>query len=168
MKSVEILHELGVINTHDLLTRYVTDGKLVEQKVRKRRAIACVYLRGVSREMSLDHTYVYSPYFETNPDAAWFDRKKKAFRGSIKKSMPKALAWAKETYGIEKWATDPTDRSTRVPAEVRFFADQLVAEYKKNAKHYDDKKNAKHYDGSCCNCGEHCETGWDVCTRGCS
>lgn len=52
-------------------------------------------------------TLVWSPSFITDPKAHWSDHGRKAFVGNRSKSMPQALAWATETYGITEWVPSP-------------------------------------------------------------
>lgn len=120
-ESIEILRALKIVNTYDLLKAYANDGK--------GPGVFAVARHHQKRSDSFGCTLVM--HFNMHPDAAWPSFMRASFAGSLKESMPLALAWASKKYGVKEWAVDPTDRSVRVPAEVRAFADRLVAEHQK-------------------------------------
>lgn len=109
-KLREQLRARGIINTWDVLTKFGT----------KRNAIAVSYSRAPSGRMGygdFNHATVWSPFFKTDPEEHRYNGK--VFGGNRAKSIPKAVAWATEKYGITEWATCPTDPSCKIPKELR-------------------------------------------------
>jgi len=95
-KLADKLRKMGVYNTHDMLTHF---------RVRGISPIACVYFQ--SETMRSGRSAVFSPFRKSDPDAPWYNYGKKTFVGKRAESMPKAIAWATEQYGIEEWAPCP-------------------------------------------------------------
>ena len=103
------LHQ--VYNTHDILKKFGEKGKNVSVS----------YSPVPSGRMGMcecDHTSVYSPSFQTDPKAHWKNQGCKTFVGNRARSFSEALAWASTTYGIQEWASCPTDGRTRIPKDV--------------------------------------------------
>jgi|ERR1051325_6282473 hypothetical protein len=75
----------------------------------------------LARSSVVDNTtvgcQVYSPFFKTDPSAAWYDYGSKTFTGNRSESFPKAKAWASETYGITDWL--PNAMRCHVPSIVQ-------------------------------------------------
>lgn len=107
-KLQDQLREMRVFNTHGLLKHFALKG----------RDVAVVYHTAVPRQCSCNHSVVYSPSHKTSPDAPWYNNGCKSFVGQKSESVPLAIAWATEKYGITEWVTCPTDRSAKIPAEV--------------------------------------------------
>ena len=95
-KLADTLREMRVFNTHGILTRFV---------VLDVTSISCTY--APADPMHSHKSTVYSPFFKTAPDAAWYDYGCKAFVGKRSESMPQALAWAEAQYGVSEWAPSP-------------------------------------------------------------
>jgi hypothetical protein len=57
------------------------------------------------------HWTVYSPYFETDPNAAWYNHGCKTFmvwgRHDKEAMRLEALSWATAQYGITEWERSP-------------------------------------------------------------
>ncbi len=104
------LRAVGVFNTHELLTRFAAPG------------------RDVSLRYESPVVLAWSPSHETDP-AAWYHHGQRVFFSGPgvlgldgrREAFERARAWALGRYGIpaDGWATDPTDRGTLVPREVR-------------------------------------------------
>ena len=104
-----------IINTYDQLKAAVASGILSKEK-----AVAVVYYPRPSGRMGIaqcDKSQVYSPFFKTDPNAAWYDYGHKTFTGNRASSFEKAKAWASETYGITEWK--PNANRSHVPAIVQ-------------------------------------------------
>ena len=56
-----------------------------------------------------------------------YDQGSKAFVGYRAESMPLALAWASERYGVTEWAPSPFG-GAQVPKEIRDAAERAVKE----------------------------------------
>lgn len=118
-KLSEALRGIGVFNTHNLLTRFGVKGK----------DIAVVYCPSPPGRMGIgrpDKTIVMSPSHKTDRGAHWTHNGCMAFSGKKTESMPKAIDWATDRYGIEKWVADPTDRSAKIPEYVLEAAKKAV------------------------------------------
>lgn len=103
---------LNVINTYDLLVRF---GKKRETDV-----AVSFHGRGPSRSLQPPQARVFSTSHNTNPKAAWYDRGCKTFVGNREESLPLAISWASQRYGIAEpdWVPCPTSRNTYVPRSV--------------------------------------------------
>ncbi len=116
MRFADALRGIGVINTHDMLVRF---GQ------RRKDDVACLYHvghRGLAPE-----TVAYSPSHHTDPqETGWRGLGRKHFHGSRRESMPKAIAWATERYGIADWRRCPMEPSNMVPATVLERAREAV------------------------------------------
>jgi len=102
------LEALRIFNTHGILERFGERGT----------AVAVAYHPGESRRCECDKSIAFSPFFKTDPKAAWYDHGQKVFIGKRSESLPQALAWASETYGIREWTTCPTDVSAKIPKYI--------------------------------------------------
>jgi len=121
-KTSEILREMKIYNSHELLVRF---GE-------KRKTDICIsYHPGFG--IFGPAWQVYSPSHATDPKAHWHYLGQKSFSG--RDSLPDALKWAGEKYGIAEWAPDPTDPSTKIPKSVREKALAAVKEYKSQRRH---------------------------------
>ena len=106
MKPRDYLNNLGIYNDHRLLQLYGRKGQDV-----------FVYYHP-SDKMRSGRTLVSSPSHKTDPRAYWLDNGAKSFFGNRAESMPKALAWASETYQIDEWVPSPFGGGAKVPAYV--------------------------------------------------
>lgn len=98
-----------IINTHEQLKAAVAAG------FDKRKAVAISYHspdRSNSRDVSVMHWRIFSPFFNTNPDAPWCDNGCETFSLGFKNGTHKerkdatlsdATAWAAEQYGVTRW-----------------------------------------------------------------
>lgn len=116
LKTANALRSIGVYNTHGLLSRFA-EGK---------RAIAVVFRGAVTgRGGRCAHVQVWSPNFDTDPDAPWYNHKRKTFllfQRDRKQTIRDACAWAKRNYGIKEWGVCPMDRNALIPLEARKLA----------------------------------------------
>jgi len=103
-----------IINTYDQL-RAAVESKLISPK----QAVAISYTPPTSHSTHGRTTHIYSPFFATNPLAAWYDNDKKAFVGNKKESMPLAIAWATQEYKIIDWKRNRF--GDMVPAQVQIM-----------------------------------------------
>lgn len=103
----EILRDSGVCNTHGILKRFGVEG----------RDIAVLYFAAESRRCRPNVSCVYSPSHKTDPGASWYDYGQKTFTGRRAESMPRALAWVAEVYGVTEWGTSPFGQD-KIPKEV--------------------------------------------------
>lgn len=104
-KLSDAFRAAGVINTHDLLSRFAKGESM------KPIAIAIDYRAGFhGRGGRVSRAVVWSPFFKTDPDAHWQDQNAKTFVGKRVVSHPLALAWACEITGTtpDEWVPDPT------------------------------------------------------------
>jgi hypothetical protein len=104
-----------IINTSDQLKAAVEAGIIT-----KRQAVAVSYSPRPSGRMGMaqcDKSQVFSPFFKTDPDSAWYDYGNKTFSGNRAESFPRAKAWASDTYGITDWK--PNKSRCHVPAIVQ-------------------------------------------------
>ena len=99
------LRENKIFNTWELLKAFGDEGK----------DIAVQYYTADPRSVRCASTQVWSPSFNTDPDTAWYNYKKKTFTGNRKESFETAKAWASAEYGIKEWATCPMISGTHVP-----------------------------------------------------
>ena len=98
-EMTDILVQEHIINTFDVLRRFADKGK----------DIACSYFpKDNSRGGRSARVTVFSPSHQTDPSAHWLNRGCKTFLGKKNVSLPLALAWAQEKYGISEWSTVPT------------------------------------------------------------
>jgi hypothetical protein len=105
----ERLRAAGIINTWDILTKFAAEGL----------DVACDFSgKGPARSYECAKTRVWRPKHKTDPNAAWYDYGRKTFVGTREESMPLALKWASEKYGITQWVPCPTDRNAKIPKEV--------------------------------------------------
>ncbi len=118
-KTSEALRSCAIFNTHDILLRFGVKGKT---------DVAAIYYPAQARMVLGNRTSVYSPSHNTDPDSAWYDNKRKSFPGRIAESMPAAIAWASERYGITKWAACPTSKTTKIPVSVRKAALAILSD----------------------------------------
>ncbi len=89
----------NIINTYDQLNRAVKDGVISPNQ-----AVAISYSPYEARSGRCSGSQVWSPFFKTNPEgAAWYEYGKKSFHGNRASSMPAAMLWATEKYGIVNW-----------------------------------------------------------------
>lgn len=120
----EHLYRCGVHNTHALLRQFGDSG----------RDIAISYQRAPYGRMGFatcNETRVWSPSFKTELNGPYYNHGAKTFIGNKADSMPLALAWAAEKYGIAEWASDPLNVNVKVPAYVRQRAEAWLANLKK-------------------------------------
>lgn len=97
-KLADALREqFKIFNTHGLLSKFGD----------KDRDIAVSYTAPDQRSVMANGSAVWSPSFKTDPQSAWYDHGKRTFVGNRAESMPRALKWATETYGITDWAPCP-------------------------------------------------------------
>jgi hypothetical protein len=99
-----------IINTYDQLKAARDAGFAT------RRTVALSYSapdRSNSRDVSVPKWSVFSPFFQTNPEAAWYDNGCKTFllglKGATHKerkeaALKEAMAWATQRYLISEWA----------------------------------------------------------------
>lgn len=99
----------AIINTYDQLNAAVASG------FDKRLAISIGYSapdRSNSRDVSVAKWSVFSPFFKTNPSAAWYDYGCKTFSLSFNgaphrerkgAALKAAMEWAAR-YGVTEWA----------------------------------------------------------------
>lgn len=114
VKLVDALRERKIYNDHGLLL--ALGGKT---------DICISYAPYEHRSVRTRRTHVYSPSHHTDPDAWWGNHGKKTFIGKRSESMPKAIAWASEKYGITEWSTSPFGGS-KIPACVLVAAKEFV------------------------------------------
>ncbi len=113
MKTQDALRSIKVFNTWELLKRFATKGTAV-----------AVQFMGRS-QMRPPRVQVWSPYFDTDKDAPWYNDNRKTFlvfRRDRKQTMEDARKWATKKYGIKEWGVCPTNRQTLIPMEVRKLA----------------------------------------------
>lgn len=104
-----------IINTYDQLRAAVKAGLIAKEK-----AVAVSYNPRPSGRMGIarcNKSTVYSPFFKTNPNSAWYDYGNKTFTGNRNASFLLAKIWASETYGITEWK--PNAMRAHVPAIVQ-------------------------------------------------
>ena len=118
-KLSDALRDMRVFSDHALLVRFGVRGKT---------DVCLIYYPAVPRSVQPSKTSVYSPSHRTKPDAAWYNNGCKTFVGTLRVSMPKAMAWATERYGIERWVNSPFGRSSKVPKAVLDAARRAVRE----------------------------------------
>lgn len=105
-----------IINTHTQLVQAVEDGIIP-----RNQAIAVSYKsRG---RLFPPHFSVWSPFFKTNPEDAWYENGEMWFivDGHLNKKNKEdycniAKAWASEKYGITAWL--PNRQHDWIPAIV--------------------------------------------------
>lgn len=109
----ETLRSLNIFNTHDVLRRFAVRGK----------TDLMVSFSGAdgARSMRCHKSVISSLSHKTSPDAAWYDYGCKAFVGGRNESLPKAIAWASERYGIavSDWVPSPAGVGDYIPRVVR-------------------------------------------------
>jgi hypothetical protein len=106
---------MNIINTYDQLKAAVSAGILP-----KNQALAVTYHARPQGRMGIamcNKSQVYSPFFKTDPNSAWYDYGHKTFIGNRAESFPKAKEWASEQYGITDWL--PNAMRCHVPAIVQ-------------------------------------------------
>lgn len=96
----EALRAFGIHNSHNLLTAFGLNNE-----------VAIRFQSSVSRSVIPSRSQVFSPHFPTNPGGPWYDYGCKTFYGKRSESLPKAVAWAQETYGLGEFVMNPLDRS---------------------------------------------------------
>lgn len=111
-----------IINTYNQLKKAVASG------FGKRQAVAVSYSapdRSNSRDVSVPKWSVWSPFFQTDPNAPWYDYGHKTFslgvNGDSHKqrkdtALSNATAWAAEQYGVTQWAKNR--QGDYVPKEI--------------------------------------------------
>ena len=112
------LREHKIFNTWELLKSFGDEEK----------DIAVQYYTTEPRSARCASTKAWSPSFNTDPDAAWYNYKKKTVTGNRKESFEKAKVWASAEYGIEEWVPCPMIRGTHVP---KYVVDRAKAFLKK-------------------------------------
>ena len=124
MKTADRFRSIKVFNTHELLLRFGEKGKT---------DVAVSYTAYEARSMRGNATTIYSPSHKTDPNGAWYTYGHKSFVGNRAESLPEALAWASDRYGIplDDWVPDPTQRGSYVPRDVR---EKALAALKKEPK----------------------------------
>lgn len=110
------------VNTYDQLKAAVKAG------FDKHKAVMISYSapdRSNSRDVSVSKWSVSSPFFQTDPEAAWYDYGSKVFmlgfKGSTHKerkdaTLKETIKWATERYQIAEWAKNRS--GCYVPKEV--------------------------------------------------
>lgn len=114
----DALRELNVFNEHNLVSRFGGPRD--------------VYVIYTPYEPRIGGAYaqVISPHFKTEPTGGyWAHYGHKTFIGNKAESMPKAIEWATEHYGIAEWAPSPF-RGAKVPKHVLDAAKRAVKEPK--------------------------------------
>jgi len=114
------LEKIGIINTWDLLKKFGVPHKT---------DIAISYYPPEGRSVRPARSQVWSLSHRTDPKASWYDYGKKSFTGYHDESVPEAVKWATEKYGITEWAVDPTYPSGRVPKVLRDMAVAALAKF---------------------------------------
>lgn len=120
MKTADLiagLKRLNIHNPHNLLSRFGD----------REKDVAVVFIAAQPRFIRASGTRVFSPFFDTDPQAAWYDYKQKSFVGNMAESLPAAKAWAEEQYGITEWSLYPGERGMYVPKRVLDLAKAEVA-----------------------------------------
>ena len=117
-KLADALRAMRVFNDHALLMRFAAD---------KQKAVCVLYDPSWTQTARPALCRVWSPFFETDPRAHWSDHGCKTFVGNRAESMPLALAWAQEKYGVSEWAPSPFG-GAKVPKEIRDAAKRAVLE----------------------------------------
>lgn len=102
-KLADALSAMRIHNNHNLLSRFGGERDVWVEYVPPDRVRA-------------QKSAVYSITHQTDPNASWYDHGNKTFVGNRARSLPVALAWATETYGITEWAASPF--GGKVPAHV--------------------------------------------------
>lgn len=120
-KITDALRVMGVVNTHDLLTRFAS----------KKDGYAVDYHRHDGRGPGCNRTVVWSPYVKTDPkSSSWQDRGDKSFVGNRAKSRGEAIAWiCKHTRTkSEDWVPSPiASQNVLVHKDVRARAMAAIA-----------------------------------------
>ena len=117
-KLADALRAMRVFNDHALLMRFAAD---------RRMAVCVSYIPHEAQMVNAARSQVSSPFFKTDPRAHWSDHGCKTFVGNRAESMPLALAWAQEKYGVSEWAPSPFG-GAKVPKEIRDAAKRAVLE----------------------------------------
>lgn len=112
-KFADKLRALNIYNNHDILKRFGKHG----------HDVYVDYDKAESRGRC-SHSTVYSPSHKTDPQSAWYDYGNKSFVGNRKESLPKAMEWASDKYGIAEWAVSPF--GGRIPQYVYDAAKEAV------------------------------------------
>lgn len=111
----------GIFNTWDILRRFGKPG----------RDVGCLYHVSEPRSCMCHGTKIFSPSHKTEPGGAWYNYDCKFFIGRRADSMPRAIKWASEKYGIDEWNTCPMDPSAKIPSEVRQEAMKFLKQHEK-------------------------------------
>jgi hypothetical protein len=112
-KLSERFRAVKIYNTHDILKLAGACDKM---------AIACSYSPSDGTGFGCSKSTVWSPHFKTNPDSSWYDYGCMTFVGKRVESMPKALAWASNQYGIKEWVNCPMNTTDKIPQHVLAIA----------------------------------------------
>lgn len=115
----EKLRTHRIINVFDLLSRFGEKGK----------DICVTYSPRPSGRMGIcgcNKSSVYSTSHKTDPHASWNDNGCKVFVGKRSESLPAAIQWATEKYGITEWVNNPCYGGGKVPAYVVQKAKQFL------------------------------------------
>lgn len=115
-KRQDALRKMDVFNMHYVLSRFGergVDDVGIDYRPRESRGV-------------VSGSYALSPNHATAPNAAWYDHGKKTFYGNRSESMPKAMAWASERYGIAGWKPGPF--GGKIPATVHARMMQAIKE----------------------------------------
>lgn len=108
-KITDSLRAIGHYNTYGLLATFSDKGQ----------DVGCSYSPPEPRACRGHTARVFSPSHQTDPGSAWYEHGMKTFVGRISESLPAAMAWASEKYGVREWVPCPFNRSARIPAIVR-------------------------------------------------
>lgn len=110
------LRAARIFNDYELLLRFAETCK----------AVGFAYHIPMPRSAEPCKSLVFSPTHKTDPGAHWTDHGCKVFIGMLAESMPKAEAWASETYGVTEWSTSPFDRTTKIPTAALVAAREAM------------------------------------------
>ncbi len=91
---------MTIINTHDQLVAAVEAGIIP-----KRRAVTIGRALAPGRGVRYWGWDVYSPYFNTDPTAAWYQYGQKLFLSDPDQNaaLDAAMTWAMKRYGVTAW-----------------------------------------------------------------
>ena len=94
-----------IYNTNEQLKEAVRLGIILPLQ-----AVAIGYQAYEARSAGGSCWQVWSPYFHTDPDAAWYNYHRKTFnvigRADKKEKLQLAMEWASNQYGIKEWAAN--------------------------------------------------------------
>jgi hypothetical protein len=104
-KLADNLRALKIHNNHGLLTVFGDE-----------RDVWIDYVPPEVRQVRAARSMVHSVHHRTDPNGHYSDYGAKSFSGNRAASMPCAIAWATEAYGITEWAPSPF--GGKIPARV--------------------------------------------------